>query len=303
MKGIVKSLIGSTLVASIILCCAINVSAEDYELIMDDSSQPAIAHREGEVGAEEVKIDLPETIMHSGDSVGINSDINHVMLNIYIDNSKTDTLEKWETSVSPWVNETYGNLMYNQLRYGGVTNKQDEETETTKSYNNYNLYFMRMGDFPSSNNNSNTNSNNESHSDDSNSNQAAVSEPVTQVATAAPSELIAVDPLYSQGITTTTSGTVVGPVNAAIVNYANLAAKLLVGPSAVVYKSATVSGNSKNVTLSVIGLANGQKVTVLAYDLATGTWKKISAIVKNGDVTFERNNSTIFSIVVDNMAP
>jgi len=110
-------------------------------------------------------------------------------------------------------------------------------------------------------------------------------------------------PAYTVGVTSTTPGETVAPVNAATVNYANLAAKLLVSPTAVVYKSAVISGNSKNVSLSVAGLANGQKVTVLAYDLATGTWKKISATVKNGTVTFKKGNSTIFSLVVDVMAP
>lgn len=108
---------------------------------------------------------------------------------------------------------------------------------------------------------------------------------------------------YVAGVESTTPGVTVAPVNAATVNYSTLAAKLLVGPTAVVLKSVTLNGTVNNASLTVPGLANGQKVTVLAYDLATGTWKKISCKVKNGQVSFKAGGSSIFSIVTDVVAP
>lgn len=108
---------------------------------------------------------------------------------------------------------------------------------------------------------------------------------------------------YVAGVQSTTPGVAVAPVNAATVNYSTLAAKLLVGPTAVVLKSVALNGTAKNASLAVPGLANGQKVTILAYDLATGTWKKISCKVKNGQISFKTGGSSIFSVVTDVVAP
>lgn len=109
-------------------------------------------------------------------------------------------------------------------------------------------------------------------------------------------------PAYAAGVTAS-EGVAVAPVNAATVNYATLGAKLLVSPTAVVYKSVVLTGDAKNVTLNVAGLAKGTPVYVLAYDLATGTWKKISCKANNGKVTFKKSGYSIFSLVVDVVAP
>ena len=69
-------------------------------------------------------------------------------------------------------------------------------------------------------------------------------------------EAAAPAPAYAAGVESATPGVAVAPVNAATVNYANLAAKLLISPTAVVFKSAVINGNAKNVSLSVAGLAN-----------------------------------------------
>ena len=61
-------------------------------------------------------------------------------------------------------------------------------------------------------------------------------------------------PAYAAGVTAS-EGVAVAPVNAATVNYATLGAKLLVSPTAVVYKSVVLTGDAKNVTLNVAGLA------------------------------------------------
>lgn len=324
-----KSLAGFVLSASIIMCSVINVNAEDYELIKDENLQPAIAHMEedGE-GSEHLEIDQPERIIHTGDSVGFGSDISNSILKIYIDGSTVATIEKGasdETS-QKWTNENYSNLMYNELRSGGTENRDvpqnaagnaqagDGGTQTQVVYSIYELLFRNMANIAKKensvvNNNFDIRLNDEiSHSDSSYDNHAsetteAAPVETAQVAKASTSDLLAVAPAYAVGLSAITAGTTVGPVNAATVNYANLAAKLLVSPSAEVYKTVTLSGNSSNVTLAVQGLANGQKVTILAYDLATGTWKKISATVKNGNVSFARGNSTVFSIVVDMMNP
>lgn len=108
---------------------------------------------------------------------------------------------------------------------------------------------------------------------------------------------------YCAGVESATPGVAVAPVNAATVNYSTLAAKMLVGPTAVVFKSVVLNGTAANAALAVPGLANGQKVTVLAYDLATGTWKKISCTVKNGQVSFKTGGCAIFSLVTDVVAP
>ena len=104
-------------------------------------------------------------------------------------------------------------------------------------------------------------------------------------------------------VTAYTAGVAVAPVNAATVNYATLGAKLLVGPTAVVFKSMTLTGNANNVSVAVPGLANGQQVFVLAYDLATGTWQKVSCKVKNGKISFKKGGYSIFSLVSNVVAP
>ena len=108
---------------------------------------------------------------------------------------------------------------------------------------------------------------------------------------------------YTAGVASETAGVAVAPVNAATVNYATLGAKLLVGPTAVVFKSMTLTGNANNVSVAVPGLANGQQVFVLAYDLATGTWKKVSCKVKNGKISFKKGGYSIFSLVSNVVAP
>lgn len=108
---------------------------------------------------------------------------------------------------------------------------------------------------------------------------------------------------YTAGVASETAGVAVAPVNAATVNYATLGAKLLVGPTAVVFKSMTLTGNANNVSVAVPGLANGQQVFVLAYDLATGTWKKVSCKVKNGKISFKKSGYSIFSLVSNVVAP
>ena len=108
---------------------------------------------------------------------------------------------------------------------------------------------------------------------------------------------------YTAGVASETAGVAVAPVNAATVNYATLGAKLLVGPTAVVFKSMTLTGNANNVSVAVPGVANGQQVFVLAYDLATGTWKKVSCKVKNGKISFKKSGYSIFSLVSNVVAP
>lgn len=108
---------------------------------------------------------------------------------------------------------------------------------------------------------------------------------------------------YTAGVASETAGVAVAPVNAATVNYASLGAKLLVGPTAVVFKSMTLTGNANNVSVAVPGLANGQQVFVLAYDLATGTWKKVSCKVKNGKISFKKGGYSVFSLVSNVVAP
>ena len=108
---------------------------------------------------------------------------------------------------------------------------------------------------------------------------------------------------YTAGVASETAGVAVAPVNAATVNYATLGAKLLVGPTAVVFKSMTLTGNANNVSVAVPGLANGQQVFVLAYDLATGTWKKVSCKVKNGKISFKKGGYSVFSLVSNVVAP
>ena len=108
---------------------------------------------------------------------------------------------------------------------------------------------------------------------------------------------------YTAGVASETAGVAVAPVNAATVNYATLGAKLLVGPTAVVFKSMTLTGNANNVSVAVPGVANGQQVFVLAYDLATGTWKKVSCKVKNGKISFKKGGYSIFSLVSNVVAP
>lgn len=108
---------------------------------------------------------------------------------------------------------------------------------------------------------------------------------------------------YTAGVASETAGVAVAPVNAATVNYATLGAKLLVGPTAVVFKSMTLTGNANNVSVAVPGLANGQQVFVLAYDLATGTWQKVSCKVKNGKISFKKGGYSIFSLVSNVVAP
>ena len=108
---------------------------------------------------------------------------------------------------------------------------------------------------------------------------------------------------YTAGVASETAGVAVAPVNAATVNYATLGAKLLVGPTAVVFKSMTLTGNANNVSVAVPGIANGQQVFVLAYDLATGTWKKVSCKVKNGKISFKKGGYSIFSLVSNVVAP
>jgi len=108
---------------------------------------------------------------------------------------------------------------------------------------------------------------------------------------------------YTAGVATGSADLAVAPVNAATVDYANLGAKILVSPTATVFKSVTLVGNAKNVSLAVPGLTKGQKVYVLAYDMATGTWKKISCKVTNGKITFKKGDAAIFSLVSDVMAP
>ena len=108
---------------------------------------------------------------------------------------------------------------------------------------------------------------------------------------------------YTAGVASETAGVAVAPVNAATVNYATLGAKLLVGPTAVVFKSVTLTGNANNVSVAVPGLANGQQVFVLAYDLATGTWKKVSCKVKNGKISFKKGEYSTFSLVSNVVAP
>lgn len=108
---------------------------------------------------------------------------------------------------------------------------------------------------------------------------------------------------YTAGVASETAGVAVAPVNAATVNYATLGAKLLVGPTAVVFKSMTLTGNANNVSVAVPGLANGQQVFVLAYDLATGTWKKVSCKVKNGKISFKKGEYSTFSLVSNVVAP
>ena len=108
---------------------------------------------------------------------------------------------------------------------------------------------------------------------------------------------------YTAGVASETAGVAVAPVNAATVNYATLGAKLLVGPTAVVFKSMTLTGNANNVSVAVPGIANGQQVFVLAYDLATGTWKKVSCKVKNGKISFKKSGYSIFSLVSNVVAP
>ena len=65
----------------------------------------------------------------------------------------------------------------------------------------------------------------------------------------------------------------------------------------------TLTGNANNVSVAVPGLANGQQVFVLAYDLATGTWKKVSCKVKNGKISFKKGGYSIFSLVSNVVAP
>lgn len=108
---------------------------------------------------------------------------------------------------------------------------------------------------------------------------------------------------YTAGVASETAGVAVAPVNAATVNYATLGAKLLVGPTAVVFKSMTLTGNANNVSVAVPGVANGQQVFVLAYDLATGTWKKVSCKVKNGKISFKKGGYSVFSLVSNVVAP
>ena len=108
---------------------------------------------------------------------------------------------------------------------------------------------------------------------------------------------------YTAGVASETAGVAVAPVNAATVNYATLGAKLLVGPTAVVFKSMTLTGNANNVSVAVPGLANGQQVFVLAYDLATGTWQKVSCKVKNGKISFKKGGYSVFSLVSNVVAP
>ena len=108
---------------------------------------------------------------------------------------------------------------------------------------------------------------------------------------------------YTAGVASETAGVAVAPVNAATVNYATLGAKLLVGPTAVVFKSMTLTGNANNVSVAVPGIANGQQVFVLAYDLATGTWKKVSCKVKNGKISFKKSGYSVFSLVSNVVAP
>lgn len=108
---------------------------------------------------------------------------------------------------------------------------------------------------------------------------------------------------YTAGVASETAGVAVAPVNAATVNYATLGAKLLVGPTAVVFKSMTLTGNANNVSVAVPGIANGQQVFVLAYDLATGTWKKVSCKVKNGKISFKKGGYSVFSLVSNVVAP
>lgn len=108
---------------------------------------------------------------------------------------------------------------------------------------------------------------------------------------------------YTAGVASETAGVAVAPVNAATVNYATLGAKILVGPTAVVFKSMTLTGNANNVSVAVPGVANGQQVFVLAYDLATGTWKKVSCKVKNGKISFKKGGYSIFSLVSNVVAP
>lgn len=54
---------------------------------------------------------------------------------------------------------------------------------------------------------------------------------------------------YTAGVAAETPGVAVAPVNAATVNYANLGAKILVSPTAVVFKSMTLMGDAKNVCI------------------------------------------------------
>lgn len=108
---------------------------------------------------------------------------------------------------------------------------------------------------------------------------------------------------YTAGVVAETPGVAVAPVNAATVNYANLGAKILVGPTATVVKSMTLAGNANNVSVAVPGIANGQQVFVLAYDMTTGTWKKVSCKVKNGKVSFKKGGYSIFSLVSNAVAP
>lgn len=108
---------------------------------------------------------------------------------------------------------------------------------------------------------------------------------------------------YTAGVASETAGVAVTPVNAATVNYATLGAKILVGPTAVVFKSMTLTGDAKNVSVAVPGLANGQQVFVLAYDMATGTWKKVSCKVTNGKISFKKGGYSIFSLVSNAVAP
>ena len=108
---------------------------------------------------------------------------------------------------------------------------------------------------------------------------------------------------YTAGVASETAGVAVAPVNTETVHYDTLGAKLLVGPTAVVFKSMTLTGNANNVSVAVPGLANGQQVFVLAYDLATGTWKKVSCKVKNGKISFKKGGYSVFSLVSNVVAP
>lgn len=133
----------------------------------------------------------------------------------------------------------------------------------------------------------------------STSNAPAVSDSLS-TANLAPTTVVTA---YAAGVTSTTPDVAVVPVNAATVNYSTLAAKMLVGPTAVVFKSVAIAGTAKNVSFAVPGLANGAKVSVLGYDAATATWKKIPCKVRNGQVSFATGGCTIFSFVTDIVAP
>ena len=128
-------------------------------------------------------------------------------------------------------------------------------------------------------------------------------EGVPSTANTVAQEALALAPAYTAGVASLTAGVNVAPVNLATVNYATLGAKILVSPTAVVYKSLILDGNAKNVAIAVPGVTKGQKVAVLAYDMSTATWKKINCKVADGQVSFNKGADLIFSVVVDVVAP